>query len=212
MNPTMNRSCLVLALSSLALLTGAAPVQSPAAKGQPATAPTSGPIVCTIDDTHSLALFRVHHMGAGQFWGRFNDVSGNFAFEAGKAEGMKFDVTVRTESVDTGVDALNKHLRSPDFFAVKDFPTMAFKSTGAKKAGESMYDVTGDLTIHGVTKPVTARIEFTGMGTTPKGTVAGFEATLTFRRSDFGMNYGVKQGAVGDDVRVIVALEGGTAK
>jgi hypothetical protein len=194
----------LVAAASLATLIAAAPIQAPAAK--------TGPMVCTIDDTHSLALFRVHHMGAGQFWGRFNDVSGNFAFEAGKAEGMKFDITIKTESVDTGIDALNKHLRSPDFFGAKDFPAMTFKSTAAKKTGETTYDVSGDLTIHGVTKPVVAKLEFTGMADMGKGMNAGFEATFAVKRSDFGMNYGIKQGALGDDVKVVVALEGGVAK
>jgi polyisoprenoid-binding protein YceI len=211
MQPNIRHSS-VVGLASLAILVAAAPSQSPSAPAQAPASAKAGPLVCTIDDTHSLALFRVHHMGAGQFWGRFNDVAGNFAFEPGKAEGMKFDVTIKTDSVDTGIDALNKHLRSPDFFGVKDFPTMTFKSTGARKTGDSTYDVPGELTMHGVTKPIVAKLEFTGMSDMGKGTNAGFEATFTVKRSDFGMVYGIKQGAVGDDVRVVVALEGGVAK
>jgi polyisoprenoid-binding protein YceI len=195
-------------LSAVAVL---APQMLGAAADQAATA-APALTVCTVDDTHSLALFRVHHMGAGQFWGRFNDVSGNFTFESGKAEGMKFDITIKTESVDTGVEGLNKHLRSPDFFGAKDFPTMTFKSTGAKKTGEKTFDVTGDLTMHGVTKSIVAAVEFTGMANMGKGTSAGFEAIFTVKRSDFGMKYGVEKGAIGDDVKVVVALEGGVAK
>jgi polyisoprenoid-binding protein YceI len=89
---------------------------------------------------------------------------------------------------------------------------MTFKSTAAKKTGETTYDVSGDLTIHGVTKPVVAKLEFTGMADMGKGMNAGFEATFAVKRSDFGMNYGIKQGALGDDVKVVVALEGGVAK
>ena len=199
-------SFVLFASVTLGGLLAAAPIQ-----GAPAAA-KQGPVVCTVDDTHSLALFRIHHMGAGQFWGRFNDVSGNFAFEPGKAEGMKFDITIKTESVDTGVAPLDKHLRSPDFFGAKDFPTMAFKSTGAKKTGDGTFDVSGDLTLHGVTKPVVAKLEFTGMADMGKGATAGFEATFTVKRSDFGMKYGVDKGAIGDDVKVVVALEGGVAK
>ena len=201
-------------LSSIAFLSAAAvlALQMLGASADQATAATPALTVCTVDDTHSLALFRIQHMGAGQFWGRFNDVSGNFTFEPGKAEGMKFDITIKTESVDTGVEALNKHLRSPDFFGAKDFPTMTFKSTGAKKTGERTYDVTGDLSMHGVTKSIVAAVEFTGMASMGKGTAAGFEATFSVKRSDFGMKYGVDKGAIGDEVKVVVALEGGVAK
>ena len=207
-NTFARRISSVAFLSAVAVL---APQMLGAAAGQAATA-APALTVCTVDDTHSLALFRVHHMGAGQFWGRFNDVSGNFTFESGKAEGMKFDITIKTESVDTGVEGLNKHLRSPDFFGAKDFPTMTFKSTGAKKTGEKTFDVTGDLTMHGVTKSIVAAVEFTGMANMGKGTSAGFEAIFTVKRSDFGMKYGVEKGAIGDDVKVVVALEGGVAK
>ena len=172
----------------------------------------AGPQVFTIDDVHSVALFRVHHLGAGQFWGRFNDVSGNFAFEQGKAEGLRFDVTIKTESVDSGNADLDQHLRSPDFFSTKDFPSMTFKSTEATKTGEGTFDVAGELTMRGVTKPVTAKVEFCGMRDMGRGPKAGFEATFTVKRSEFGVNYGVDKGAIGDDVKVIVGLEGGLAK
>ena len=177
-----------------------------------APTPSAAPMVCTIDDVHSMALFRVHHMGAGQFWGRFNDVSGNFAFEEGKAEGLRFDVTIATESVDSGNDNLDKHLRSPDFFASKDFPTMTFKSGAARKTGERTFDVDGELTMHGVTKPITAKVEFCGMADMGRGPKAGFEAQFTVRRSDFGMTYGVEKGAIGDEVKVVVGLEGAPAE
>jgi polyisoprenoid-binding protein YceI len=167
-----------------------------------------GPVTCSIDDVHSMAMFRVQHMGAGAFWGRFNDVDGSFTFTPGTADGMKFDVAIKTESVDSGNDKLNQHLRSPDFFASKDFPSMTFKSTGVKMVDATHYAVSGDLTLHGVTKPITANVEFVGMADGGKGARAGFEATFTIKRSDFGMKYGVDKGAIGDEVRVVVGLEG----
>ena len=118
MNTNTPTSLLLVASLAVGGLLAAGPSQGPA------PAAKTGPLVCTIDDTHSLALFRVHHMGAGQFWGRFNDVSGNFTFQPGSADGMKFDVTIKTESVDTGVGALDKHLRSPDFFDAEKNPKM----------------------------------------------------------------------------------------
>ncbi|MFO0961503.1 MAG: YceI family protein [Phycisphaerales bacterium] len=186
--------------------TPAAKPAAPAAK--PADAAPAGKITATIDDVHSMALFRVQHMGAGAFWGRFNDVSGTFTFTPGSTDGMLFDVTIKADSVDSGNNNLNTHLRSPDFFAAKDFPTLTFKSTGAKKTGENTFDLMGDLTIRGVTKPVTAKLEYVGMANMGMGVRAGFEATFTIKRSEFGVKYGVDKGAVGDDVRVIVGLEG----
>ena len=190
------------AFASLALLAGSVAAtadDAPKAKG---------PVTCAIDDVHSMAMFRVQHMGAGAFWGRFNDVDGSFTFTPGSAEGMKFDVSIKTESVDSGNDKLNQHLRSPDFFASKDFPSMTFKSTAVKMVDATHFTVTGDLSLHGVTKPVTANVEFVGMSDKGGAARAGFEATFTIKRSDFGMKYGVDKGAVGDEVRVVVGLEG----
>lgn len=184
---------------------------TPKAATPPAVA-TTGPQVFTVDDVHSMALFRVQHFGAGQFWGRFNDIEGNFTFAPTRAEGMKFDITIKVDSVDTANDDLNKHLRSPDFFSAKDFPLMTFKSTSAVKVDDGTYDVTGDLTLHGVTKSVVARVEYCGMADMGRGPKAGFEAQLLIKRSDFGIKYGVDKGAIGNDVKIIVGLEGVLAK
>lgn len=202
-------------LGCLLMLGVASPQQAPTVPAKvatPAATAISGPQVFTVDDVHSMALFRVQHFGAGQFWGRFNDIEGNFTFEPGKAEGMKFDITIKVDSIDTANDDLNKHLRSPDFFSAKDFPSMTFKSTSAKKADDMVYDVTGDLTLHGVTKSVVARVEYCGMADMGRGLKAGFEAQLVIKRSDFGIKYGTDKGAIGDSVKIIVGLEGGVAK
>lgn len=203
-----------LSAVSSALMLGVAQQQEQAAPNAatPLAIATTGPQVFTVDDVHSMALFRVQHLGAGQFWGRFNDIEGNFTFAAGRAEGMKFDITIKVESVDTANDDLNKHLRSPDFFSAKDFPVMTFKSTNALKVDDTTYDVTGDLTLHGVTKSVVARVEYCGMADMGRGPKAGFEAQLLIKRSDFGIKYGTDKGAIGDDVKIVVGLEGALAK
>ena len=207
-------SIVSLSAVSSALMLGLAQPQEPAAPkaATPPVTATTGPQVFTVDDVHSMALFRVQHFGAGQFWGRFNDIEGNFTFAPGKAEGMKFDITIKVESVDTANDDLNKHLRSPDFFSAKDFPSMTFKSTSAMKVDDTTYDVTGDLTLHGVTKTIVARVEYCGMADMGRGPKAGFEAQLLIKRSDFGIKYGVDKGAIGNDVKIIVGLEGALAK
>jgi polyisoprenoid-binding protein YceI len=197
-----------LAASLVVAVPSAEPAQTPAAP----TTPAAGARSCTVDGVHSKAFFRVLHMGAGQFWGRFNDVSGSFSFDPANMASAKFDVTIKIESVDSGNEDLDKHLRSPDFFAAKDFPTMTFRSTGVEGASAAGGTLKGELTMKGVTKPVTAKLEFTGMADMGRGAKAGFEATFTVKRSEFGINYGVEKGAIGDEVRVTVALEGNLAK
>jgi polyisoprenoid-binding protein YceI len=177
--------------------------QSPAT---PATAPSGGSTY-KVDDVHSSALFRVHHLGAGQFWGRFNAVSGTMAFGA-SGEPTSIEVSIATDSVDTAEPKLDGHLKSPDFFNTKEFPTMSFKSESISKKSDGSLEVTGSLTMHGVTKKITAAIEVTGLADMGMGGRAGVEATFTINRSDFGMRYGLEKRTLGDTVRVIVSLEG----
>ncbi len=180
------------------------------AQVKPAAAPSaSAANQYSVDDVHSCALFRVQHFGAGQFWGRINGVSGTFTL-ADDAAKCAFSVDVAVDSIDTSNEKLDGHLKSPDFFNAAEFPTMTFRSTSAKKTASGMLEVAGAFTLHGVTKPITAMIEVTGQA--EDGARGGAEAIFTIKRSEFGMNYGVEKGALGDSVRVVVNLEGVKAK
>ena len=158
-----------------------------------------------IDSVHSTAIFRVQHLGAGNFYGRFNELEGTIEWDA--EGGPSFDVSIKIESVDSGNEALDKHLKNADFFDAKQFPTMTFKSTGAKKMGDD-WKVMGEMTMHGVTKAVEVDMEFVGRADVGRGDRVGFETTFTVKRSDFGMNWGVENGALGDATKIIVSLEG----
>jgi polyisoprenoid-binding protein YceI len=162
-----------------------------------------------IDSVHSSTLFRIQHAGACRFWGRFNDVTGTVDWPRDNAAAPGFDVIVAVESVDSGNAKLDGHLKSPDFFNAREFETMTFTSTGGERVDDTHWKVTGDLTLLGVTKPATAVIEFTGLRGNPVLAKAGWEAVFEINRSDFGMNWGVDRGALSDDVKIIVALEGG---
>jgi polyisoprenoid-binding protein YceI len=160
-----------------------------------------------IDPVHSSILYRVKHFGASYSYGRFNDCSGHFTIDDTNPSADRFDLTVKVDSLDSNNKNRDTHLKSPDFFNAKEFPAMTFKSTQVQKIDDQNLDVQGDLTIHGVTRPVTFRVERTGVGKDPRGNVrAGLETVLTIKRSDYGMNF-MLQG-VGDDVRIIVSLEG----
>lgn len=160
----------------------------------------------TIDGGHSSVLFRVMHKNTAPFYGRFNDVSGTFTLADNPAD-SSFDVVIKTESVDTNNKKRDGHLKSPDFFNAREFPTISFKSTKVEKGEKDTLKVTGDLTCHGVTKSITIDVVQTGAASGPQGESKGIEAIFTIKRSEFGMEYGLE--ALGDDVRVIVALEGG---
>lgn len=168
-----------------------------------------------IDSTHSEADFSIRHMAISNVHGRFGDVKGNITYNPADVTGSKVEATVDITTVDTGVAQRDTHLKSADFFDVAKYPVMTFKSRSVKKDGEG-FDVEGDLTLHGVTKPVTLKVEQpskeqTGMD--GKTQARGFEASTTINRKDFGLNWNgtLKSGdaALGDDVKVTLSIEAG---
>jgi polyisoprenoid-binding protein YceI len=199
---SMTRLALIVATMSSMLFLAAAS-SKPSASTQPAE-----DIEFTLDPVHCMVNFRIHHAGAGMFWGRFNDVTGTFSTSEDGSAAPSMDVSVAVDSVDTGTEKLDRTLMGPDFFDSREFETITFKSTKAEANGEGGWKVTGSMTLLGVTKEVTAMVEFTGIKGNPVVKKAGYEATLTIKRSDFGMDWGVKNGALGDEVRLIIGLEG----
>ncbi len=159
-----------------------------------------------VDPIHSTGVFRIHHFNAGYIWGLIAGPTGTIDYDSSDPGKTSFSVSVPLANLDTHVVMRDNDLRGPDWFNAKQFPTIEFKSSSAKKTGDDTFDLTGDLTIHGVTKSVTLPMQMTGVGKGMKGeTRAGFETTFTIKRSDFDMKT-MPQG-VGDDVRIVVAVE-----
>ena len=211
-----SRSSLIAAGAAVALIGGmmaAASIQDAPDQDQAESTPSGD--AWKVDTVHSCALFRVRHMGAGFFWGRFNDVTGTIDFDPSTPDQLSMDISIDVGSVDSGHPGLDKHLKSPDFFDAKEFPAIVFKSESVvlkptnKRADSPVHawDVTGKLTMSGETKDVTAEVVFWGAADLGRGTRAGFETTFTIKRSEFGVNYGVDQGALGDLVNVTAAFE-----
>jgi polyisoprenoid-binding protein YceI len=170
----------------------------------PAT--TRGADQYRIDPVHSAAIFRVKHMNVGYTYGRFNDIGGSVTIDEQDPAHCVFDIQVKAESLDTANAKRDGHLRSTDFFNVKEFPTIAFKSKQVKLAKPGTYEVTGDLTLHGVTKTITVTLQRVGTGNSPMGGQrTGFETNFSIRRSDYGMTG--MQGPVGDDIWMLVSFE-----
>jgi polyisoprenoid-binding protein YceI len=160
----------------------------------------------TVDPAHSAAVFRVSHLGLSWTYGRFKDVSGSFAVDPQNPSGTLFYLTAQVGSIDTDNAKRNEHLKSPDFFDAAQYPTVTFKSTSARPV-EGGYEVAGDLTLHGVTKPLTIILKGGRSAEFPKGVQrTGYVTEFTIKRSDFGMDKMV--GAVGDKITVELSFEG----
>jgi len=169
-----------------------------------ATAPTAAAAALKIDGGHSNVLFRIQHFGVSNFYGRFNSVGGEVTWDSAKPEASSISIEIDAASIDTNDKKRDEHIRGVDFLSAKEFPTLTFKSKSVAKKGDKL-EVVGDLTMHGVTKPVTALVTITGEGETMYGYRAGFETSFDIKRSEFGVS-GVP-GGVGEDIHVIVAIE-----
>ena len=158
-----------------------------------------------IDPVHSSVVFSVTYLGTN-FYGRFNDVKGTVVFDKADPSKSSVELTIPVESVDTHNEKRDQVLKSPDFFNAKQFPVMTFKSKQVESSGDT-YKVTGDFTLHGVTKPLTLEIKKGGEGKGVEGEIrSGGETHFTIKRSDYGMNF--MQGPVGDEINIVVSLNG----
>ena len=157
-----------------------------------------------IDPVHSAVIYQIKHFNVGNAYGRFNEPTGSVSVDNGAPTAFTFEV--KTDKVDTGNPKRDAHLKSPDFFDAKQFPTITFKSKEVKSSGDNKFDVTGDLTMHGVTKSITVPVTKTGEADTKMmGYRTGWETQVDLKRSDYGIN-GL-QGPVGDDVHLIISFE-----
>ncbi len=164
-----------------------------------------------VDKNHSSVLFVVRHLGLSNVRGRFDRFEATLDVGETLAE-VKISADVDLSSVDTNNADRDAHLRGTDFFGTEEHPVMTFRSTAVTGAGEN-YGLAGDLTIAGVTKSVTFDVEFNGTEIFPgdQTTHAGFTATGTIRRSDFGIDFGIIPGAeklmLGDKIKVELDLQ-----
>jgi polyisoprenoid-binding protein YceI len=161
-----------------------------------------------IDPMHSGVSFKISHIGLSWIHGRFNSHSGSFAIDPADPSKCTFEMKIDADSIDTNNKQRDGHLRSPDFFNVKQFPAISFESTGVKAIKDG-YEVTGNLTMHGVTKPVTFALVGGQKAEFPKGVQrTGYSTELIIKRSEFGVGKEQFAGALGEDVHVAISFEG----
>ncbi|WP_263261335.1 YceI family protein [Pseudomonas sp. RIT-PI-S] len=166
---------------------------------------------------HAFVNFKISHLGYSFITGTFKDFDGKFSFDAAKPEDTKIEVTLKTASVFTNQAERDKHISSADFLDVAKYPEATFKSTSVKPTGKNANgkdtaDVTGDLTLHGVTKPVVIKATFLGEGKDPWGGYrAGFEGSTSINRKDFAPK-SMDLGPQSDTVELYFVFEGVRAK
>ena len=158
-----------------------------------------------LDPAHAGFTFKIQHLGVSWTYGRFNACEGTVHIDPDPAK-TSFALQIKTDSIDTGNQQRDDHLRSPDWFNSKQFPLITFKSTAVKPTATG-YEVTGDLTLHGVTKAVVLTVEGGGKAEFPQGVQRiGYTTNVVLKRSEFGMSTMV--GPVGDDVYLSISFEG----
>lgn len=214
---------LLLALSiSLAVAACSKPAEAPADAAAPAAAeaPAAAPAepaveaikgqsgTYTLDPTHTDVLVEWTHFGFSKPSAHFGITEGKLVYDADDASKSSVEVTIPVTAIDTFVPKLDEHLKGADFFDAGKFPTATFKSTSVAAAGTNKLTVTGDLTVKGITKPVTLDVTLNGAGEHPmaKKQAIGFSATGTIKRTDFGV--GAYAPNVSDDVQLRITTEG----
>ena len=159
----------------------------------------------TLEAGHTAVTFQISHLGLSWTAGRFNKVEGEVSIDKAAPEKSTFSLTIAADSIDTGNEKRDEHLRSPDFFDVKQFPSITFASTNVAPI-ENGYEVTGDLTMHGETNQVTFKLLGGAVKEMPPGTIrTGFTTNLVIKRLDFGV--GSENPALGNDVHTMISFE-----
>ena len=179
-----------------------------ASAAAPSTSSTAlKPAAFKMDATHSWILFKVNHLGLGTAWGSFNSFDGSFMLDSENVSDNSVSLTIDAGSVDTNNKKRDDHLKGPDFFNAKEFPSISFTSSKVTGKGDD-FQVTGTLTVLGKEKEITADMKMVGEGEDPWGNYrAGFEGSFTLDRTDFGMDF-MKDGGLGTEVSVTLAFEG----
>lgn len=160
-----------------------------------------------IDPYHMSVIWRVNHMGLANYVARFDDVKATITFDPANINASKVTAQAAAKSVNTGYDVMDKKLQNADFFDSEKSPIISFESTTLEKTTDNTGKMNGDLTLRGVTKPVTFDVVFNGgmYNQYVNGHVMGFSARTMIKRSDFGMSYGIPN--VADEVEIIIDAE-----
>jgi polyisoprenoid-binding protein YceI len=192
-----------LAIASILFAVGILAFSPAVAAAEAPGAGTLRPGTYKIDPVHSSVVFGIRHLGITYVYGRFNAMSGTLTIGE---ENHAIEMTVETAGIDTNNEKRDRHLRSEDFFDAESHPAISFKSASFAPTDEDTFEVSGELTLHGVTRPMTVTARHTGSGEDPWGGFrTGFQTVFGIRRSDFGMDK--LMNSVGDEVELTVSIQ-----
>lgn len=172
-----------------------------------AGAAQAAPVTYKLDPGHTMVLFSWNHFGFSNPSANLGQVDGTLVYDEAKPADSTVEATLPLSGLDTFVPKLDEHLKSADFLDAAKYPNVTFKSTKVTAAGKGKLKVTGDLTVHGVTKPVTLDVTLNKVGPHPmmKVQTVGFDATATIKRSDFGVGAYVPN--VSDEIKIRITTE-----
>lgn len=161
-----------------------------------------------VDPAHTQASFGITHMGISEVEGRFNEFDGSIVASQDDFSDAQYQMSLKVSSIDTGIEMRDNHLRNADFFDAEKYPEMTFKSTSSEKVGENKYKVTGDLTFHGVTNPVTLDVWYRGTVENPQNgdVISGFAISGEVKRSDYKLGPDFPEAVLSD--KVVIDVDG----
>jgi polyisoprenoid-binding protein YceI len=197
--PAALLGCLCLSLAAPAATRG---VQKEPPK---AASADTGSGSYSVDSVHSTVIFKIKHLNTSWAFGRFEKISGQFELDDKSPEKSSVSITIDVDSINTGSEKRDNHLKSPDFFDAAQFPSAVFTSKSVKKSGDGKFSVTGDLELHGVTKSVTIDLERTGFSDSKMGVRIGFFGQLALKRSDYGVS--AMPDGIGDEAQLTISVE-----
>ncbi|MBU6140658.1 MAG: YceI family protein [Proteobacteria bacterium] len=165
------------------------------------------PVKYQLESSHAFVVWTASHFGYSDQMGKFPDITGELIFDEKKMSESSVDATIKIDSLVTGSEKFDNHLKSADFFDVKKFPTARFVSKKITAVGKNKAKIEGDLTLHGVTKPVIldVKINKKGIGLVTQKETIGFSATAKIKRSEFGIDYAIP--GVSDEVKLVIEVE-----
>ena len=172
----------------------------------------AAPVTYKLDPHHTMVLFSWNHFGYSNPTANLGLGDGTLVFDEQHPDQSSVEVSLPLAELDTHVPALDKHLKEPDFFNAEKYPVVTFKSTSVKSLGNSKFEVSGNLTVHGVSKPVVLNATLNKVGVSPmtKAQTIGFDATASLKRSDFGIGAYVPM--VSDDITIRITTEASVPK
>lgn len=182
----------------------AAPAEGAGPASPRVTGVRSAVATFNVDPVHSAAVFAIEWQAMTPFYGQFNDFSGTISYDGNDPSTFSCDVAIPVESIDTHNEQRDRHLKSPDFFNANEFPNIGFKSTGLTDNGDGTWTVKGDLSMHGQTHPIEAKVTHLLVKEGQRGTRCGVSATFQIKRTQWGMQ---SMQGLGDDVTLMVSMQ-----